>query len=51
MICRYDRLRRHPTIFLKMTGLRVNEFEQLLTDLLPDLAQAIWARNCGMQSV
>jgi hypothetical protein len=40
MICRYDRLRRHPTVFLKMTGLRVHEFEQLLTDMLPRMADA-----------
>ena len=44
MICRYDHLRRHPTVFLKMTGLRLNEFEQLLTDLLPQIAQAERAR-------
>ena len=25
MICRYDQLRRHPTVFLKMTGLRVKD--------------------------
>ena len=44
MICRYDQLRRHPTVFLKMTGLRVNEFEQLLTDMLPRIADADGAR-------
>jgi len=44
MICRYDQLRRHPTVFLKMTGLRVGEFEQLLTDMLPQIAQAERAR-------
>lgn len=44
MICRYDQLRRYPTVFLKMTGLRVNEFEQLLTDMLPHIAQAERAR-------
>ena len=44
MICRYDQLRRHPTVFLKMTGLRINEFEQLLTDTLPDIANAERAR-------
>jgi hypothetical protein len=40
MICRYDQLRRHPAVFLKMTGLRLNEFEQLLTDMLPHIADA-----------
>src|SRR5689334_20955161 len=44
MICRYDQLRRYPTVFLKMTGLRINEFEQLLTDMLPDIANAERAR-------
>jgi hypothetical protein len=44
MICRYDRLHRYPTVFLKMTGLRINEFEQLLTDMLPDIADAERAR-------
>jgi hypothetical protein len=40
MICRYDQLRRYPTVFLKMTGLRLGEFEQLLTDMLPRIAAA-----------
>lgn len=40
MICRYDQLRQHPTVFLKMTGLRLNEFEQLLTDMLPPMIEA-----------
>jgi DDE superfamily endonuclease/Helix-turn-helix of DDE superfamily endonuclease len=44
MICRYDQLRRYPTVFLKMTGLRVEEFEQLLTDMLPQIAEAERAR-------
>ena len=30
MICRYDYLRQYPTVFLKMTGLRLNEFADLL---------------------
>jgi hypothetical protein len=34
MICRYDYLRRYPTVFLKMTGLRLNEFADLLDDML-----------------
>jgi hypothetical protein len=44
MICRFDNLRRYPTVFLKMTGLRLNEFADLLDDMLPRLAQAEQAR-------
>src|SRR5262245_25960635 len=44
MICRYDQLGRHPRLFLQMTGLRVAEFEQLLTDMLPVLVEADRAR-------
>jgi hypothetical protein len=44
MICRFDNLRRYPTVFLKMTGLRLNEFAELLDDLLPRFAQAEQAR-------
>jgi hypothetical protein len=44
MICRYDNLRRYPTVFLKMTGLRLNEFADLLDDLLPRFASAEQAR-------
>jgi hypothetical protein len=40
MICRYDYLRRYPTVFLKMTGLRLNEFADLLDDMLPRFATA-----------
>jgi len=40
MICRYDNLRRYPTVFLKMTGLRLNEFADLLDDMLPRCASA-----------
>jgi len=40
MICRYDNLRRYPTAFLKMTGLRLNEFADLLDDMLPRFASA-----------
>ena len=35
MICRYDYLRQYPTVFLKMTGLRLNEFADLLDDCCP----------------
>lgn len=40
MICRYDYLRRYQTVFLKMTGLRLNEFADLLDDMLPRFATA-----------
>src|SRR5262245_58407833 len=40
MICRFDYLRRYPTVFVKMTGLRLNEFASLLDDLLPRLAES-----------
>ena len=44
MICRFDNLRRYPTVFLKMTGLRLNEFASLLDEMLPRLAEAEQAR-------
>ena len=44
MICRFDNLRRYPTVFLKMTGLRLNEFADLLDDMLPRFAAAEQAR-------
>lgn len=40
MIMRYDYLHQHPTDFLKMTGLRVNEFDALLEDVLLQFVQA-----------
>jgi DDE superfamily endonuclease/Helix-turn-helix of DDE superfamily endonuclease len=40
MICRFDYLRRYPTVFLKMTGLRLNEFASLLDDMLPRVESA-----------
>lgn len=40
MICRFDHLRRYPDVFLKMTGLRLNEFADLLDDMLPRFASA-----------
>jgi hypothetical protein len=40
MICRFDYLRRYPTVFQKMTGLRLNEFADLLDAMLPRLAAA-----------
>ncbi len=39
MIARYDNLTRYPNVFRSMTGLRVSEFEELLDDMLPRLAE------------
>lgn len=35
MIMRYRTLSQYPAIFLKMTGLRLGEFDQMVADLLP----------------
>jgi hypothetical protein len=40
MICRYQELHKHEIVFKALTGLRVAEFEQLVTDLLPEYEQA-----------
>jgi DDE superfamily endonuclease/Helix-turn-helix of DDE superfamily endonuclease len=40
MIGRSATLRRYPAVFLQMTGLRIPEFDDLLTDVLPRLTQA-----------
>lgn len=37
---RYEHLKHYPTVFLKMTGLRSNEFAALVDDLLPQFVQA-----------
>ena len=39
MIFRYKQLQQHPAIFLKVTGLQLFEFEDLLDDVLPRFAQ------------
>ena len=39
MILCYEPLHRHPAIFKAMTGLYLAEFDDLLTDVLPLLAQ------------
>ena len=44
MICRYDTLRRYPSVFVTMTGLRLHEFDQLVVDMLPVLTQATTER-------
>jgi len=40
MILRYEYLSRYPTVFLKLTGLRLSEFADLVTDVLPRLTAA-----------
>lgn len=40
MIMRYRTLSQHPAIFLKMTGLRLGEFDHLVADLLPSLVES-----------
>jgi hypothetical protein len=40
MIMRYGTLSQHPKIFLKMTGLRLGEFDQLVSDLMARLVEA-----------
>lgn len=40
MILRYEYLSRYPTVFLKMTGLRLHEFTELVTDVLPRFTAA-----------
>ena len=45
MICRFDYLRQHPPLCVKMTGLRLNEFADLLDDLLPRFTTAAQRRR------
>jgi hypothetical protein len=40
MICRHANLTRHAFVFLRMTGLRVTEFDALLVDMLPRVVDA-----------
>lgn len=40
MICRYQELYRHETVFKALTGLRVPEFNRLVVDLLAEYEQA-----------
>jgi hypothetical protein len=39
MIMRYIHLTQHPNVFYAVTGLRVAEFDELLTDVLPQYAE------------
>ena len=40
MIMRYEHLKHHTAVFLKMTGLRINEFDRLIEDVLPQFIEA-----------
>jgi hypothetical protein len=40
MIMRYKYLKHHTAVFLKMTGLRINEFDMLIDDVLPLFIEA-----------
>ena len=44
MIMRYEYLKYHPTVFLKMTGLRINEFDMLVDEILPQFVEAEYKR-------
>lgn len=44
MILRYERLQRYPTVFKSMTGLRLSQFDALVTDVLPRFHAAEVAR-------
>jgi len=41
---RYEYLKHHDTVFLKMTGLRIGEFDTLVDELLPEFVQAEYQR-------
>jgi hypothetical protein len=41
---RYEYLKHYPNVFLKMTGLRINEFGVLVDDLLPQFVQTEYER-------
>lgn len=40
MICRYQQLQQHETVFKALTGLSLSEFDQLVVELLPEYEQA-----------
>ena len=44
MLLQYHYLRRHPNVFLKLTGLQLSEFAQLVMEVLPQFEQAEVAR-------
>ena len=37
---RYEYLKQHTVVFLKMTGLHINEFDRLMDDVLPQFIEA-----------
>jgi hypothetical protein len=41
---RYEHLKRHQTVFLKMTGLRIGEFDTLVEELLPEFVESEYER-------
>ena len=41
---RYEHLKRHQIVFLKMTGLRIGEFDTVVGELLPEFAQSEYER-------
>jgi len=45
MILRYERLQRYPTVFKSMTGLRVAQFDEVVTDILPRFRAAEYTRH------
>lgn len=44
MIMRYEHLKQHENVFLKMRGLRIGEFDTLVDELLPEFVQAEYER-------
>ena len=45
MILRYERLQRYPSVFKSMTGLRVSQFDEVVTDILPRFHTAEYTRH------
>lgn len=45
MILHYERLQRYPTVFKSLTGLRIAQFDALVTDVLPRYQTADRARR------
>jgi len=45
MIVRYERLQRYPTVFKSMTGLRVAQFDEVVSDILPRFRAAEYTRH------
>ena len=45
MIVRYERLQRYPTVFKSMTGLRLAQFDEVVTDILPRFRAAEYTRH------